>query len=134
MNSSICDWLEPWPDWSSPPDILVSSSPAPAFMVTATFTTAGVTLAARSAKSWVASPAMAGVVISIGATRAGAVSAVESASAAKSFFVLVIGNLLFELAGNIWAPPHGAPMAGTLNVCIVGLGASGAKKGPQNKD
>ena len=77
---------------------------------------------------------MAGVVISIGATRAGAVSAVVSASAAKSFLVFVIGNLLFELAGDIWAPPHGTPMAGTLNVCIVGPGASGAKKDPQNKD
>ena len=53
-------------------------------MVTETFTTDGVTLAARSEKSCgVASPATAGGAVSIGAISAGAVSAVVSARAAK---------------------------------------------------
>src|SRR5882672_4507597 len=62
----------------------MASSSRSAFMVTATFTTAGVTLAARSEKSrGIASPATAGGAVRSGTITAGAVSAVVSAKAAK---------------------------------------------------
>ena len=92
-------------------------------MVTATLTTAGVTLAARSEKSCgVASPAMAVGAVNIGTISAGAVSAVVSARAAKmrDFCLGHFERASSLLAGGIWDPAHGAPMAATLNVCIVG--------------
>src|SRR5882724_585114 len=102
---------------------MVSSSLS-AFMVTATLTTAGVTLAARSEKSrGIASPATAGGAVRSGTITAGAVSAVVSARAAKMrVFVdfVTVGEPPRLLARGIWVPAHGAPMAATLNVCIVG--------------
>src|SRR5436190_2991444 len=120
MNSSSCCWV---PRSEPRSDICVSSSSeAPAFMVTCTFTTAGVTLAASSEKSCgIASPAMAGGAVKTGTISAGAVSAVVSARAARiRDLVLVIGVSLLFARGRIWAVVRGVPMAARLNVCIVG--------------
>src|SRR5262249_34568495 len=103
-------------------DICVDSlSSSPAFMVTWTLTTAGVTLAARSEKSrGKASPASAGGAVTRGTIRAGAVSAVVRAKAAKMPEVLLfIGGASSLLAEGIWGSPRGSPMAATLNVSIV---------------
>ena len=115
MNSSICDWAEP-----PLSDMFISSSPALAFMVTWTLTTAGVTLAASSEKSCVASPAPAGGAVSKGTMSAGAVQGRGQREERR-----ISGILSWSLGGSplgvhgIWVPPHGAPMAATLNVCIV---------------
>src|SRR5882757_3801003 len=123
MNSSICCCCERSDIWVS------SSSAAPAFMVTATLTTAGVTLAARSERSCTAAwPAMAGGAVSMGTTSTGAVSAVVSARAARMVLVFVMNYLLRgALAGGIWDSTHGDRMAASLNVCIVGIVAFGWK-------
>src|SRR4029077_19040956 len=120
VNSSIwfCCWLRA-AIWVS------ASSAAPAFMVTATLTTAGVTLAARSEKSctpdMVGAAATAAGAESRGTTSTGAVSAVVSARAARMVLVFVMRATSFGgLAKEIWDLAHGDRMAAALNVCIVG--------------
>jgi peptidase E len=75
-------------------------------MVMATLTTAGVTLAARSAKSWVASPAIAAGAVNIGTMSAGAVIAVVRARAAKMRDLRVVMKIL-HLSSDCCEPTLG---------------------------
>jgi len=124
MNSSICCccWPERSDIWTSSP-----SSAAPAFMVTATLTTAGVTLAARSEKS-----CTPGTTVRCGGDRRrrGEQGGDQrrrrqrrrQRQGGENGLGLRHENNLLRgaLAKEIWDLAHGERMAAALNVCIVG--------------